>query len=75
MGPKKDPIDLEGNYFQPQIHAQPRDKRPTKLANLEDVGARDPRDDWGSQQTSRATSPYTLAPTIDFDGLSWPSMS
>ncbi|CAD0090049.1 unnamed protein product [Aureobasidium vineae] len=74
MGPKKEPVDLEGNYFQPHASAQPRDKRPAKLANLEEAEARDPRDDWASQQTSRASSPYTLAPTIDFDGLSWPSM-
>jgi GTP cyclohydrolase I len=25
-------------------------------------------------RTSRAHSPYTQHPTIDFDGLSWPSM-
>lgn len=74
MGPRKAPIDLEGNYFQPQTHAHPRDKRPSKLANLDEAEARDPRDDWASQQTSRASSPYTTAPTIDFDGLSWPSM-
>jgi GTP cyclohydrolase I len=74
MGPKKEPVDLEGNYFQPHTSAQPRDKRPSRLANLDEAEARDPRDDWSSQQTSRASSPYTLAPTIDFDGLSWPSM-
>jgi len=26
-------------------------------------------------QTSRPTTPYTLSPPVDFDGLSWPSMS
>lgn len=38
--------------------------------------ARDPRDEAsprGSANTSRPASPYTLNPTIDFDGLSWPS--
>ena len=44
----------------------------------EDLGepARDPRDEpspRGSANTSRPASPYTLNPTIDFDGLSWPS--
>ena len=76
MGPRKVPIDLEGNYFQPHAHAHPRDKRPSKLANLEEVDARDPRDEpaWTPSATSRCTSPYTQAPTVDFDGLSWPSM-
>ena len=44
----------------------------------DDLGepARDPRDEAsprGSANTSRPASPYTLNPTIDFDGLSWPS--
>ena len=44
----------------------------------DDLGepARDPRDEASprsSANTSRPASPYTLNPTIDFDGLSWPS--
>ncbi|KAI9369504.1 hypothetical protein BJX61DRAFT_145681 [Aspergillus egyptiacus] len=38
--------------------------------------ARDPRDEAGAvtppATASRPASPYTLAPAIDFDGLSWP---
>ena len=44
----------------------------------DDLGepARDPRDEASprsSANPSRPASPYTLNPTIDFDGLSWPS--
>ncbi len=38
--------------------------------------ARDPRDEAGALTppvtASRPASPYTLAPAVDFDGLSWP---
>lgn len=75
MGPKKQPIDLEdGHYFQPQ-QAVAKDKRPLRLSNLEEVDARDPRDEPATPyEISRSSSPYTANPTVDFDGLSWPSM-
>lgn len=41
--------------------------------------ARDPRDEAGTLTppvtASRPASPYTLAPAVDFDGLSWPCES
>lgn len=89
MGPKKIPIDLENNnYFsQPsQITAKDqlsaKDKRAIhKIANLEEEEARDPRDQPEVEKErekevtlSRPQSPYTQAPTVDFDGLSWPSI-
>jgi GTP cyclohydrolase I len=43
---------------------------------LEEEHARDPRDEAGPSQLpspSRPESPFTQYPTIDFDGLSWPS--
>jgi len=44
--------------------------------DVEEEHARDPRDEVVSPTPlamSRAQSPYTQHPTIDFDGLSWPS--
>ena len=44
--------------------------------DVEEGHARDPRDEVVSPTPlamSRAQSPYTQHPTIDFDGLSWPS--
>ncbi|KAL1302965.1 hypothetical protein AAFC00_003283 [Neodothiora populina] len=75
MGPRKEPIDLEdGHYFQPH-QAVAKDRRPMRLANLEEVDARDPRDEAPTPTTiSRSSSPYTANPTVDFDGLSWPSI-
>ncbi|KAF1346018.1 hypothetical protein BDV97DRAFT_33887 [Delphinella strobiligena] len=71
MGPRKIPIDLEdGHYFQPQ-QSVPKDKRPARLSNLDELNARDPRDE--PQSISGRSSPYTANPTVDFDGLSWPS--
>lgn len=83
MGPRKIPLDLEGgHYFQHQQQQQQqqqaavaKDKRPLRLSNLEEVDARDPRDEPPTPSAiSRSSSPYTANPTVDFDGLSWPSM-
>ncbi|KAK3045308.1 GTP cyclohydrolase I, partial [Coniosporium uncinatum] len=42
---------------------------------LEEKPARDPRDESSLHAlTSRPQSPFTQQPTIDFDGLSWPSV-
>ncbi|GAB7351086.1 hypothetical protein MBLNU459_g1557t2 [Dothideomycetes sp. NU459] len=76
MGPRKTPIDLEdGHYFQHQQSAA-SDKRHLKLNKLEEADARDPRDEAPRTpvMTSRSSSPYTQNPTVDFDGLSWPSV-
>lgn len=43
---------------------------------LEQEHARDPRDEAPATppyNTSRSVSPMTAGPTVDFDGLSWPS--
>lgn len=68
MGPRKEPIDLE--------NPKPlRSKRTAKIANLDEENARDPRDQPTSPPlTSRSNSPYTKNPTVDFEGLSWPSI-
>ena len=75
MGPVKQPIDLDNpHYFQAQQQSVPRNKRPMKLSNLDEVDARDPRDELPTPSVmSRSSSPYTQNPTVDFDGLSWPS--
>ncbi|KAF2140270.1 uncharacterized protein K452DRAFT_310029 [Aplosporella prunicola CBS 121167] len=71
----RQPIDLRhpnGTYSKPTIH---RGKAP--LNGLEEEHARDPRDEAGPPTplaTSRPQSPFTQHPTIDFDGLSWPSL-
>jgi GTP cyclohydrolase I len=43
--------------------------------SLDEVPARDPRDEahTPTPSASRPESPFTQHPTIDFDGLSWPS--
>lgn len=83
MGPRKEPIDLEApNGYFPEKHVSRADsKRPSRHAGsgeeeLEQVSAREPRDEAPPTPpaTSRSVSPYTQAPTIDFDGLSWPSV-
>lgn len=67
MGPRKEPIDLEN----PQPLSA---KRTARIANLDEENARDPRDQAPSPPvTSRSNSPYTKHPTVDFEGLSWPS--
>ena len=66
---KKLSIDLN----MPDGLEQRNNHRPDDLGEP----ARDPRDEASprsSANTSRPASPYTLNPTIDFDGLSWPCM-
>lgn len=53
----------------------PRDE--DDLDTVTEETARDPRDTASPltpESTSRGNSPYAGAPTVDFDGLSWPSM-
>ncbi|OJJ53872.1 hypothetical protein ASPSYDRAFT_61828 [Aspergillus sydowii CBS 593.65] len=53
----------------------PRRRSSVSKPSLHDP-ARDPRDEAGALTppvtASRPASPYTLAPAVDFDGLSWP---
>ncbi|KAK5149356.1 GTP cyclohydrolase 1 [Oleoguttula sp. CCFEE 6159] len=87
MGPRRQPVDLDApiGYFpnghvpRSNITAHPRPTRPTRPhINGLDEHARDPRDEAPPPPTpvltSRSASPYTQNPTIDFDGLSWPSL-
>lgn len=54
-------------------------KNPDTAEEKEEVeqeSARDPRDEASSilpRSRNRPVSPFTAAPTVDFDGLSWPS--
>ncbi|KAF2153457.1 GTP cyclohydrolase I [Myriangium duriaei CBS 260.36] len=74
MGPRRVPIDLEHGEISPAL---PRDHHKKTSANLDDEAARDPRDEapppTPPATSSRSISPYTRNPTVDFDGLSWPS--
>jgi len=75
MGPKRIPLDLENEYFTAPNHS--KEKRPVRQNNLVEEDARDPRDEASPPTpptTSRSISPYTQNPTVDFDGLSWPSI-
>jgi len=75
MGPRKTPIDLGDPELSEPSPSQA--KRPLKIANLEEENARDPRDEPTPHTPpaahSRSISPFTKNPTVDFDGLSWPS--
>ncbi|KAF2091162.1 GTP cyclohydrolase I [Saccharata proteae CBS 121410] len=72
----RQPIDLTAPnsvYAKPQTHR----KAMHALNGIEEERARDPRDDAGPPTPlaiSRPQSPFTQHPTIDFDGLSWPSL-
>lgn len=78
----RQPVDLDAPNFYAahQPHpTYPKNSFPKHRilpTNLEEEHARDPRDEAISHTPlamSRAQSPYTQHPTIDFDGLSWPS--
>ena len=75
MGPHRVPLSLE----ELNINEEPaRNDRRAKTAHVEEEDARDPRDGVAPispPTTSRSISPYTQNPTVDFDGLSWPSKS
>lgn len=85
-GPKRQPIDLEPlssqNSTTPNgvkgsmINGKP--EKDAKEEGIEQENARDPRDKAPLtpplSSNSRPASPFTANPTIDFDGLSWPSL-
>lgn len=85
-GPRRQPIDLEHLPLAPQqgppavkgatmngVHHQKEDREAVVQEH-----ARDPRDEAPMtpplSTNSRPGSPFTANPTVDFDGLSWPSM-
>lgn len=73
MGPQKVPLNLEELGL---AERSPRRNRPAAIDNLDEAKPRDPRDEASPPTpptTSRSISPYTQNPTVDFDGLSWPS--
>lgn len=76
MGPRRVPIDLENGELSPNTFHN--DPQPKAIRNLEEEAARDPCDDAGPPTppaaSTRSISPYTRNPTVDFDGLSWPSI-
>jgi len=89
MGPRKEPIDLEHPHTDgdaPSSHTDAAQKRSARQyeevgdEDLEDltlkVAARDTRDEAPitPPATSRSISPFTANPTVDFEGLSWPSL-
>jgi GTP cyclohydrolase IA len=89
MGPKREAISLEdlqidgeGNGLSvPAVQQQPaKHYEEVPDGDIEDialkVAARDGRDEAPitPPATSRSMSPFTSNPTINFDGLSWPSV-
>ena len=85
-GPKRQPIDLEplappnptthngvkGSMMNGKL------EKDEKKEGVEQEHARDPRDEAPLtpplSSNSRPASPFTANPTVDFDGLSWPSL-
>ncbi|KAK3679938.1 GTP cyclohydrolase 1 [Recurvomyces mirabilis] len=88
MGPPREPIDLANlslnnhdrterpNGSQQNSAQQYEEVEDADLDDLDlKVAARDDRDEapLTPPATARSMSPFTANPTIDFDGLSWPS--
>ncbi|KAF2403155.1 GTP cyclohydrolase I [Trichodelitschia bisporula] len=74
--PQRQVVDLEGDGYFPHKMANGPAKKGPRPNNVEEENARDPRDATASPtlSASRPQSPFTQHPTIDFDGLSWPSV-
>ncbi|KAI9718686.1 MAG: GTP cyclohydrolase 1 [Chrysothrix sp. TS-e1954] len=84
-GPRRQPLDLDSlsrslpkTSYHPTTtsHAHGGALNGT-LEPLHEERPRDPRDDahpLTPPATSRSSSPFTQRPTVDFDGLSWPSL-
>lgn len=75
MGPRRVPVDLDHADLSPTFNG---DSQPKVLRNLDEEAARDARDEPAPSpppaNSTRSISPYTRNPTVDFDGLSWPSV-
>jgi GTP cyclohydrolase I len=79
------PVDLDSpnGYFSKKSQSKLDMNGPngqsskTTRGAIDEEHARDPRDEAlePTPSTSRPESPFTQHPTIDFDGLSWPSMA
>lgn len=75
-GPRRRPIDLEPPHMMHNgdgIKPRATDKVEERV---EQEHARDERDEAPAtppSTASRSLSPVTAGPTVDFDGLSWPS--
>jgi len=70
-------LDDPNNYFPKKSSPETQDSRGAKASRrtINEEHARDPRDEASppTPSTTRPSSPFTQHPTIDFDGLSWPS--
>ncbi|KAF1981749.1 GTP cyclohydrolase I [Aulographum hederae CBS 113979] len=76
---QRQPVDLNqpNEYFSRSAPGPSRGRATSGIKDLlEEKPARDPRDEISppTPSLSRPESPYTQYPTIDFDGLSWPSV-
>lgn len=75
----RQPIDLthpNGTFSKPQTHKMDLVRGKAHMVNGVEEHARDAKDEASPPTplaTSRPQSPFTQHPTIDFDGLSWPS--
>jgi GTP cyclohydrolase I len=70
-------LDDPNGYFPKKSSSESQDSRGAKTSRrtIDEGHARDPRDEASppTPSTTRPSSPFTQHPTIDFDGLSWPS--
>ena len=85
-GPRRQPIDLDPTFAQvkEERNGAKADTKNGKIEKnekkegLEQEHARDPRDEAPLtpplSNNSRPASPFTANPTVNFDGLSWPSL-
>ena len=85
-GPRRQPIDLDPAIAQGKeerngvkFETMNGKFEKNEKEGLEQEHARDPRDEAPltppfSSYSSRPASPFTANPTVDFDGLSWPSL-
>lgn len=74
----REPVDLDApnGYFSKKNPSRPEMNGHATRAAVGEEPARDHRDEAPDPLSllSRPASPFTQNPTIDFDGLSWPSM-
>ena len=69
-----EPSSYFGNANKPKVNGTPAKEHKSR-ASIDEEHARDARDEApiATPSISRPESPFTQHPTIDFDGLSWPS--
>jgi GTP cyclohydrolase I len=70
-------LDDPNGYLPKKPSQESQDSHGVKTSRraIDEGHARDPRDEASppTPSTTRPSSPFTQHPTIDFDGLSWPS--